>query len=112
MSLLNKALEGYDDLKTVFSDKHHSIAEESHTQYFADRKRSWSSIYLIVASFVGSLVFIVCWVYTYISWGFWLGVFLGWIPSLLTGIVAGLVWPMVIFIAVVYLLFVQYRGIV
>ena len=108
MSTLTKLIGNYGDTKNVLSNKHDNPLEGESTQYKIDRKRAWSSVYLIVATFVGSIVFVICWFYAYLSWGFWPGVCLGWIPSLLIGVAAGLIWPLVIFILIVYLLFLRY----
>ena len=42
---------------------------------------------------VGIIAFFVTWLYAIASSGFWLGVCLGWIPALIVGGVAGLLWP-------------------
>ena len=111
MSTLNKLIGNYRNIKSVISDDYdNAIPENKTSQYKADRKRVWSTIYLIVASFVGSIIFLVCWVYAYFSWGFWPGVCLGWIPSLIIGITAGLIWPLVVFILLIYMFFLQYTG--
>ncbi len=97
MSLLNIVKQGYGGIKTLNNN--------TFEIYEADRKRNGSTLYLIVASFVGSVVFIFCWVYACLSWGALPGICLGWIPSLFIGIIAGLIWPMVVFILIVYLFF-------
>ncbi|MBN1903975.1 MAG: hypothetical protein JW927_02660 [Deltaproteobacteria bacterium] len=112
MSLLNIVKEGYGGIKTVITDNNNNTVEGPTLIYEADRKRNWSVLYLIVAIFVGSIVFIFCWVYAYLSWGFPLGICVGWIPSLFIGIIAGLIWPMVVFILIVYLLSLRYRGMI
>jgi hypothetical protein len=40
------------------------------------------------------ITFIVCWIYAIGSWGFLLGVGLGWIPSLFIAVIAGFIWPL------------------
>ncbi|MBN1903600.1 MAG: hypothetical protein JW927_00730 [Deltaproteobacteria bacterium] len=99
MSLLNIVKQGYGGIKTISNN----TVEGPTPKYEADRKINWSALYLIVASLVGSVVFIFCWVYACLSWGALPGICLGWIPALFIGIIAGLIWPMVVFILIVYL---------
>lgn len=40
--------------------------------------------------------FIGCYIYCIVSYGFLLGVGLGWLPSAITAVVAGLLWPIVL----------------
>ncbi len=40
------------------------------------------------------ITFFVCWIYAIASWGFLLGVGLGWIPSLFIAVIAGFIWPL------------------
>ncbi len=41
------------------------------------------------------ITFISCWIYAIISWGFLLGLGLGWIPSLFIAVIAGFLWPLI-----------------
>jgi hypothetical protein len=99
MSLLNIVKVGYGGINTI-----NNTVEGPTPIYEANRKKRGSVLYFIVASFVGSVVFIFCWVYAYLSWGILPGIFLGWIPSLFISIIAGLIWPLVVFILIIYLL--------
>jgi hypothetical protein len=109
MSTLTKIVKNSGDIKNVLSEKYGSLIENE-SSHKLDSKRAWSTIYFIVATFTGSVVFIVSWFHAYLSWGFWPGVCLGWIPALLIGVAAGLIWPLVVFILIVYLLFLGYTG--
>ena len=40
------------------------------------------------------IAFLASWVYAVMSWGFLLGVGLGWIPSFFIAIIAGAIWPL------------------
>jgi hypothetical protein len=42
---------------------------------------------------VGGLVFLACWAYAVATYGFFLGVGLGWLPAAVIGVIAGFVWP-------------------
>lgn len=41
------------------------------------------------------ITFIGCWIYTIAHYGFFLGLGLGWIPSLFIAALAGLIWPLI-----------------
>lgn len=50
--------------------------------------------YPIGAFITGVIAFLACWVFAIVSWGFLIGVGLGWIPSIFIAIIAGLIWPL------------------
>lgn len=60
--------------------------------YVEDAKMSE---YAIGAWITGVLAFLASWAYAVASWGFLLGVGLGWIPALFIGAIAGLLWPLI-----------------
>ena len=41
------------------------------------------------------IVFIGCWIYCIATYGFLLGVGLGWLPSAIAAWIAGLLWPLI-----------------
>lgn len=41
------------------------------------------------------VVFIGCWIYCIATYGFLLGVGIGWLPSLIAAAVAGFAWPLI-----------------
>lgn len=47
------------------------------------------------------ITFIVCWIYAIASWGFLLGVGLGWIPSLFIAVIAGFIWPLLVLVLLI-----------
>jgi hypothetical protein len=53
------------------------------------------------------LVFLGCWIYCVASYGFLLGVGLGWLPSAIVATVVSLLWPLVLVgaVAIAWLLF-------
>lgn len=59
------------------------------------------------------IAFIACWIYAIAHYGFFLGVGLGWIPSLIIAIIAGLIWPLiavVLMIGIIIVVYLVYRG--
>lgn len=60
-------------------------------------------IYLMGGFITGAIAFIACWIYAIVSWGFLLGVGLGWIPSLFIAVIAGFIWPLLALALVVIL---------
>lgn len=59
---------------------------------------SEGEFYLLMAKILGVPVFLAAWVYAIVTHGFFLGVGLGWIPALVVGFIAGLLWPFVLII--------------
>ena len=51
---------------------------------------------------VGALVFIASWVYCTFTYGFLLGFGLGWLPSIILGVIAAAIWPIAIVFLVVF----------
>ncbi len=45
---------------------------------------------------VGGIAFLFAWVYAIATYGFFLGLGLGWIPAAVIGLIAGLLWPVVV----------------
>jgi|YNPMSStandDraft_1061717.scaffolds.fasta_scaffold12912_6 hypothetical protein len=53
---------------------------------------------------VGIVSFIGIWIYAISEWGLLLGLTFGWIPSLIGGIIAGLLWPITIAVVILILI--------
>lgn len=60
-----------------------------------------SNYYKIGFWITAVISFIACWIYAIASWGFLLGVGLGWIPSLFIAVIAGFIWPLIALVLVV-----------
>jgi len=45
---------------------------------------------------VGIIAAIIAWIYAIATYGFFLGLGLGWIPSIIIGAVVGLLWPLLV----------------
>lgn len=50
--------------------------------------------YRVGMAIVGIPVFLGCWIYCVATYGFLVGVTLGWIPSAIVAVVAGALWPL------------------
>ena len=53
-------------------------------------------LYFLGAFVVGGITFVIAWIYAIVTYGFFLGVGLGWIPAAIIGVVVGLLWPLVV----------------
>ena len=42
------------------------------------------------------LTFFICWIYAIASYGFFLGLGLGWIPSIVIAVIVGALWPLAV----------------
>lgn len=45
---------------------------------------------------VGLVTFIGCWIYAVFTYGWFLGVGLGWLPSIVIAIIAAYLWPLLL----------------
>jgi len=59
-----------------------------------------AEVYEVVAKITGFIVFIGCYIYCIASYGFLLGVGLGWLPSLIVAVIAGALWPLLALVAI------------
>lgn len=44
------------------------------------------------------ITFVGCWIYCIYTYGFFLGVGLGWLPALITAVIAGFLWPLIVLV--------------
>jgi hypothetical protein len=44
---------------------------------------------------MGIIAFLIIWIYAIISWGFLVGLAIGWLPALIGGFIAALLWPLI-----------------
>lgn len=56
----------------------------------------WKAVYWVGYWINWTLTFIGCWIYCIASYGFLLGVGLGWIPSLITAFIVSFFWPLIL----------------
>lgn len=50
----------------------------------------------IVGYLVGVVTFIGCWIYAIAAFGWFLGIGLGWLPSIFIALIAAYVWPLIL----------------
>jgi hypothetical protein len=62
-------------------------------------------IYKTGIDIVAIVTFFSCWIYCVATYGFLLGVGLGWLPSLIVAVIAGFLWPFIL-LAIGLLIFV------
>jgi CheY-like chemotaxis protein len=95
-----------------------SIATPQETSSETLRPRSRSGIdvsgalwriYEVGAWITGILTFIVCWVYAIASYGFLLGVGLGWLPSAIVAVIAAYLWPLLLLLVILLVLYFSSR---
>ena len=60
--------------------------------------------YIVGVWIIGTLSFVVIWIYALTSWGLLLGLTFGWIPAVIGGAILGFLWPLVV-LAVIGLIF-------
>jgi len=56
----------------------------------------WGAIYQVGGWIAGVIVFFTGWIYAIVTYGIFLGLGLGWIPSLIIAAIAGLLWPLIV----------------
>jgi len=54
-----------------------------------------SDTYWGIAALVGFVTFLGSWLYCIATYGFLVGVGIGWLPSAITAVVAGVLWPVI-----------------
>lgn len=56
------------------------------------------------------IIFVSCWIYAIFTYGFLLGVGLGWLPSAIVASLASLIWPLIIVLLVIVIVTVLKGG--
>jgi hypothetical protein len=72
-----------------------------------------SEVYYSGFAITAIITFIASWIYCIVSYGYLLGVGLGWLPSLIVAFISGLIWPLVAFALIIWVLvvaFFLYKG--
>jgi len=108
MGIASKLKEEIADIKSAIDDlpnTHYKWAAAPSTK--REIHIDWGVVYKIGAFITGVLAFIASWAYAAISWGFLIGVGLGWIPAIFIGIIAGFIWPL---IALAFILCIGFIG--
>lgn len=60
-----------------------------------------ATFYAGLSGLVGIVVFLAGWVYAIATYGFLVGVALGWIPAAIVGVVSAVLWPILLGLIVV-----------
>jgi|GEM_PF-1224333 len=63
--------------------------------------------YLVIGWIVGFICFTGIWIYAFNTWGFLIGLAIGWLPALIGGLIAGFLWPLIL-VAIVVIAFLLY----
>lgn len=80
------------------------VPSVAHSTYPYWRDTVWdsvSTIYSVGAWITGVLTFIACWLYAIATYGFLLGVGLGWLPSAIVAVIAAYLWPLLLIVVIV-----------
>jgi hypothetical protein len=56
--------------------------------------------YVAISYLFGGLAFLAIWIYAFYSWGFLIGLAIGWLPALIGGWLVGLLWPLAVLAAI------------
>ena len=54
---------------------------------------NWYSIGAIIT---GAIAFLAIWFYSFIAWGFLIGLAIGWLPAMIGAVLFGALWPLVV----------------
>jgi hypothetical protein len=76
--------------------------KQENAKKFGFMDTTFKKNYYLIGFWTTSVIaFIVCWIYAIASWGFLLGVGLGWIPSLFISLIAGFIWPLLALLIII-----------
>ncbi len=59
--------------------------------------------YKIGAYSTGVVTFFAIWIYAFVTWGFLVGLAIGWLPAIIGAFIAALLWPLIAFIVVAFI---------
>jgi hypothetical protein len=62
--------------------------------------------YTIGAKITGGITFFVIWIYAFMSWGFLIGLAIGWLPAAIGATIIGLLWPLAAIAVLVIIIFI------
>jgi hypothetical protein len=65
-----------------------------------DSDEALGCIYRVGFAITWLLVFLCCWIYCISTYGFLLGVGLGWLPSAIVATIAAALWPILIIVGI------------
>ncbi len=87
---------------------HSDYSATSNPSNYSYHSSYWDfeEIYHIGRTITGIISFIISYIYCIASYGFLLGLGLGWIPSLIVAFIAGFLWPLIVIILVILIIIV------
>ena len=89
------------------SDNHNSDSKTKDVQ--SEKHIDLGDLYFKGRFISGIIIFVVSWIYAVIHYGLFIGIGLGWIPSLVIAFIGSFIWPL---LAVLLLLFLIALGII
>ncbi len=57
-----------------------------------------SGVYGLLSVIVGACTFLLAWAYSIDRYGWFIGLGLGWLPALIIGLLAGMLWPFAVIV--------------
>jgi len=66
----------------------------------------WDETYEIGYWITSLIIFVICYIYCIARYGFLLGVGLGWLPSGIVARIVGFLWPLVVFLILVLIVYI------
>jgi hypothetical protein len=57
---------------------------------------NYQVVYWIGVRIVGVVTFISIWIYAFFSWGFLIGLGIGWLPAIIGAAMIGFLWPITV----------------
>ena len=91
----------------------HSLGEKKDARYLEGNLKMASKdgeAYQISAAIVGVITFIITYIWSIVNYGFLFGVGLGWLPSMILAVVVGFLWPVILFVFFIGVLFILYAN--
>ena len=67
----------------------------------------WEDIYLIGYTITAIITFVICYIYCIATYGFLLGLGLGWLPSGIVARIVGFLWPLIALLLLVLLVMIS-----
>ena len=60
--------------------------------------------YITGAYITGVITFFGIWIYAFASWGFLVGLAIGWLPAMIGAYIFGFLWPLILLVVVLFLM--------
>jgi len=53
-------------------------------------------VWQVGAVITGIIAFFGIWIYSFVSWGFLIGLMIGWLPAIIGAFIIGALWPLIL----------------